>query len=119
VKAEHVVAKVGDLPEGAHMVVEAGGRQIGVFNIGGDYYALPNVCFHQNGPLCRGRVDGTYVASEETGWQLEWAHEGEIVICPWHSLEFNIKTGECLAFPNRRLATYEVRVEGEAIKVLL
>jgi nitrite reductase (NADH) small subunit len=119
VKAEHAVGRASDIPPGAHRVVEAGGRQIGIFNVGGAFYALPNVCFHQNGPLCRGRVDGTWVASEDTDFQWEWAYEGEIVICPWHSLEFHIPTGRCLAYPDRSLPVYEVRVEGDELRVVL
>ena len=47
------------IPPGSHRVVEVNGRQIGVFNIDGEFYALPNACFHQNGPLCRGMLSGT------------------------------------------------------------
>ncbi len=118
-KTEYVVATVDELPAGTHKVVEAGGRQVGVFNIAGSYYALPNACFHQNGPLCRGRVHGTWVASEKTDFHWEWAFEGEIIICPWHSLEFHIPTGQCLAHPERKLPVFEVKVEGDEIKVIL
>ncbi len=117
--AEYDVAHVTEVPESTHIVVEVAGREIGVFNVRGSYYALPNVCFHQNGPLCRGTVSGTLAASTETRWKLAWVHEGEIIVCPWHSLEYNITTGQCLAYPSRRLPTYPVRVDGERIKVTL
>jgi 3-phenylpropionate/trans-cinnamate dioxygenase ferredoxin subunit len=116
---EYVVATVDELPEGQHIVVEIGNREFGVFNVRGNYYALPNVCFHQNGPLCKGAVSGTVIASVETGWKREWTLDGEIIVCPWHSLEFNITTGQCLAYPNRHLPTYRVKVDGQQIKLLL
>jgi nitrite reductase (NADH) small subunit len=118
-KQAYPVAKVADLPPGQHIVVTVRGREMGVFNVGGHYYALPNACFHQNGPLCRGATSGTLVVSAETGWKPQWACEGEIVICPWHALEFNVTTGQCLAYPNRRLPTWEVQVVGDEIKVLM
>jgi nitrite reductase (NADH) small subunit len=118
-REEHVVGRIGDLPEGTHVVVEAAGRQIGLFNVRGEYYALANACFHQKGPLCRGSVGGILVSREETGWEWEWASEGEIVICPWHSLEFEIKTGRCVAFPSKRVPAYEVRVDGDEIRVVV
>jgi nitrite reductase/ring-hydroxylating ferredoxin subunit len=118
-KREHVVGKVSELPVGTHRVVEVGGRQIGIFNVAGSLYALPNACFHQNGPLCRGKVGGTWIARKEHGYEFEWAYEGEIVTCPWHSLEFHIPTGRCLALPNRKLPVYEVKVEGDDVKVVL
>jgi nitrite reductase/ring-hydroxylating ferredoxin subunit len=115
--AEYVVARVEDLPEGTHKVVEAGGREIGIFNVRSHYYALPSNCLHQNGPLCRGTASGTVEANAETGWKPEWVRDGEIIVCPWHTAEFDIITGQCLADPRRRLTTYEVTVVGSEIKV--
>jgi nitrite reductase (NADH) small subunit len=115
----YVVARVEDVPEGQHILVEVRGREIGLFNVRGRYYALPNACFHQNGPLCRGAVSGTVVANAETGWKRKWVYEGEIIVCPWHALEFNITTGQCLAYPKRRLPTWEVKVEGGQIIVMM
>lgn len=112
------VATVAELPEGTHKVVQLGVREIGVFNVRGEFYAIPNVCFHQNGPLCRGSISGTIRAEERTDWKLKWVNEGEIVVCPWHSLEFNVTTGECVAYPGRRLPTYLVRVEDGKIFVM-
>ena len=114
---EYVVGNVDDLPEGQHMVVQVRGRQIGVFNVKGRYYALPNACFHQNGPLCRGAVSGTVVVNADTGWKTTWQLDGEVVVCPWHSLEFHIPTGQCLAYANRKLPTWPVKVEGTQIVV--
>lgn len=118
-KRAYPVAKVGDLPEGEHMVVEVRGREIGVFHVGGRYYALPNACFHQGGPVCRGATSGTVITNAETSWKRTWGREGEIVVCPWHSLEFDVTTGQCLAYPKRRLPSWEVRVEGEDISVVM
>jgi len=112
---EYVVAKEADVPVGGRMVVKVRKREIGIFNIGGKLYALPNVCVHQGGPLCRGAISGTLTSAAETDWKLEWVYEGEIVICPWHALEYNVTTGQCLAYPNRRLPTYEVQVKDGAI----
>ena len=115
----YVVAKVADVPEGEHLVVEVRGRSIGVFNVHGRYYALPNACFHQNGPLCQGAVSGTVIATAATGWQRAWQHEGEIIVCPWHALEFDITTGQCLAYPKRKLPTWEVQVNGDDLTVVM
>lgn len=116
---QYVVARASELPDGTHLVVEAGGREIGVFNVGGQLYALPNVCLHQNGPLCRGVTSGTLVASGESGWKPEWLLDGQIVVCPWHGLEFEIATGRCFAYPKRRLPTYEANVVGDDIVLTL
>ena len=117
-RKEHVVGDVSDFSEGSHRVVTVGRRQIGIFNINGEFFGLPNVCPHQTGPLCEGKTTtGTLVANEENDWQFEWAYEGEIVACPWHGLEYHIPTGRCLAFSNIKLRTYEVLVEDGKVKV--
>jgi nitrite reductase/ring-hydroxylating ferredoxin subunit len=116
---EHVVAQVAEVPEGAHIVVEANGREIGIFNVKGTFYALPNNCFHQNGPVCLGAVTGAVRAGPETGWKKVVSQEGEIVVCPWHALEFEITTGQCIAYANKRLPMIPVHVVGDEIRVSL
>jgi len=117
--ALRIDAGPADLAPGSHRVVEAGGREFGVFNVGGRLYALPNACAHQNGPLCRGRVGGTYVCDASTGFQWRWAHDGEVVVCPWHGLEFHIPTGRCLAYASRSLRVHEVEVEGDRLRIVV
>lgn len=119
-RIEHVVGKASDFPEGSHRVVTIGRREIGIFNIDGVYYGLPNLCPHQTGPLCEGSgATGTLVSRADNDWRFEWDHEGEIVACPWHGLEYHVPTGRCLAFPEIRLRNYEVVDDDGEIKVRL
>lgn len=116
--SEHVVGGVAEFPEGTHRVVRAGSREVGVFNIGGRFYGLPNVCPHQAGPLCTARrTQGTTVAGAGSGWRTEWAMEGEVIACPWHGIEYHIPTGRCLVFPEIRLRTYPVVVRDGMVVV--
>ncbi|HEV8638476.1 MAG TPA: Rieske 2Fe-2S domain-containing protein, partial [Chloroflexota bacterium] len=48
---KHVVAAVDEIPPGGRKIVEVAGRSIGVFNLGGEFFALRNRCPHQGGPL--------------------------------------------------------------------
>lgn len=116
---EHYIATVDEIPEGGRLIVTVQNREIGIFNVKGTYYALRNICFHQGGPLCEGHLDGTFVASQETDWKPRWVQEGEILRCPWHYSEFNILTGQNLAFPNRRVRMYEVKVTDNKLFLLL
>jgi nitrite reductase/ring-hydroxylating ferredoxin subunit len=117
--AEHVIGSVTDFPAGTHRVVRVRNAEIGVFNIGGRFYALPNLCPHQFGPLCAGTVNGTTACSAETGWKHAWIRDGEIVTCPWHGLEFDITTGRCLAVPRLKVRTYPVTVEDDQVILTL
>jgi len=65
--ADHVVARVDELPDGERRIVRAGKLEIGVFNVRGRYYALPNVCAHQFGPLCEGRITGYLLGLRRPG----------------------------------------------------
>jgi nitrite reductase/ring-hydroxylating ferredoxin subunit len=114
---EVVVAALADFPEGSHRVVQVNRRAIGVFHIHGQFYALPSLCPHQLGPLCTGRLSGTLEATAETDWKRQWVHEGEIVTCPWHGLEFHVPTGQCLAYPEIKLRSYDVCVEEGQVKL--
>ena len=117
---EAVVGRVADFPEGSHKVVTVGGREIGVFNIGGRFYGLPNRCPHQLGPLCEARrTTGTLVADATSDWRPRWELEGEVIACPWHGLEYHVPTGRCLGRPEITLRRYAVEVRGEDVVVQL
>ena len=115
---EVVVGRLEDFPAGTHKVVEAAGREIGVFNIGGQLYGLPNLCPHQTGPLCEGhKVTGTLTADSDSGWDPRWVMAGEVIACPWHGLEYHVPTGRCLAYPAITLRRYPVTVRGADVVV--
>lgn len=114
----HVVAAVGDIPEGSHRVVEVDGREYGIFNVAGTFHAVPNRCLHQGGPLCRGRLGAALTATADSDWRPRWEQAGEVIRCPWHQLEFNVTTGRCLANPRRKLATLDVVVDAGEVKLM-
>ena len=108
----HVVARVSELPPGERKIVEIEGRSIGVFNVHGEYYALRNTCPHQGAPLCLGDVMGT--AAPSRPGEYRWEREGEILRCPWHGWEFDLKTGRSIFNPHKmRVRSYEVSVDSE------
>ena len=111
----HVVAAVAEIPPGGRKIVTVGEREIGVFNLGGDFYALLNRCPHQGGALCRGRQVGL-VTSDAPG-QFDYGRPGEILKCPWHGWEFDIRTGRSWCDPaTMRVRQFPVAVEpGEAL----
>ena len=117
--SEHVVARVGELKPGDRKIVTIGSVEIGIFYIGDAYYAVRNICPHQSGPVATGKIGGAVIANANTDWEPEWFHDGEILGCPWHGLEFRITTGQCLAHPKVRLRHYTVKVNGDEIKVIL
>lgn len=117
--AEHVIAPAAEIAPGTHRVVKVRNIEIGIFNVGGAFYALPNVCTHQFGPLCEGTVNGTTACDASTDWKFAWVREGQVITCPWHGLEFDLTTGQCLAMPKVRLRSYPVAVEEGMVKLIL
>jgi nitrite reductase/ring-hydroxylating ferredoxin subunit len=99
------VCAVCDLEPGQTKIVNVRNRSIGVFNVHGEYFALANLCPHAGGPLCRGQVTGTSMA--DAPYSISWHRSGEIVRCPWHSWEFDIRTGKTLTEPTRSVRTFK------------
>jgi 3-phenylpropionate/trans-cinnamate dioxygenase ferredoxin component len=93
------VASRAEIPDGTGKTVQAGGRQIALFNLGGKFYAIGGTCKHRGGPLAEGEIDGT------------------TVICPWHAWEYDVTSGRNLDDPNVTVGCFAVRVEGEDILV--
>ena len=108
--AKHVVAPACELPPGARKRVTVGGRSIAVFNIGGELFALLDRCPHKGGSLCEGKLTGL-VQSPEPG-VYRYSRAGEILRCPWHGWEFDVRTGKSRCDPQRvRAKSYPVTVE--------
>lgn len=106
----YIVASVEEIPPGERKIVEIASRSIGVFNVNGEFFALRNRCPHQGGPLCTGPVGG-FVSSSGPGDYRVTRH-GEILRCPWHGWEFDIRTGQSWFDPARvRVRSYEVSLE--------
>ena len=93
------VAKVNDLKPGEGKIVEANGKTIALFNVDGKFHAIDNTCKHQGGPLGEGTCDKN------------------IVTCPWHGWKYDVTTGINSANPQIKVDTFEVKVEGDEIKV--
>jgi nitrite reductase (NADH) small subunit len=95
------VAGTADIPPGSGIVAEVNDQFIALFNVDGTFYAIDNICVHRGGPLGEGEL------------------EGEVVTCPWHAWQYNVKTGKSLTSPSASVKTYDVKVDGSDVKVLL
>jgi 3-phenylpropionate/trans-cinnamate dioxygenase ferredoxin subunit len=93
------VAKTSDLAPGEKMLVEYDEEDVGLFNINGEFYAISDVCTHDDGPLVEGRLDD------------EW------IICPRHGARFNVKTGQQTMPAFAPVPLYEVKIEGDDILI--
>ncbi len=97
--SKHVIATVRDLSPGSRKLVIVRGRPIVVFNIAGEFFALLNRCPHQGGSLCDGVLTGL-VESGNPG-EYRYTRQGEIIRCPWHGWEFDVRTGQSWCEPDR------------------
>ncbi len=107
--AQHVVASADEIAEGGRKIVEVAGRSIGVFHINGEFFALRNRCPHQGGPLCEGKL-GSWIEASAPG-EYDVSRANEIIRCPWHGWEFDVRTGQSYWDPQRqRVRPYAVQV---------
>lgn len=109
-----IVGRVEELPPGSAIIVPRGKFGIGVYNVGGNFFALTNYCLHRGAPLCLGLVTGMVVAGAAP-YESELIRVGEFLRCPWHGWEFEIATGRSVAYPEKAIRTYPVRVENGTV----
>ena len=107
--SRHVVAAVSEFPAGSHKEVTIKGRPIVVYNLQGEFYGLLNRCPHQGAMLSRGFLGG--LLQGEGPGKVRCTRLGEIIRCPWHGWEFDIRTGRSWCDPGRvATRTYPVAV---------
>ncbi|MGD8621465.1 MAG: Rieske 2Fe-2S domain-containing protein, partial [Anaerolineales bacterium] len=73
------VASAEELPNGERIFLEIDGQPMAVFNIAGKFFAIADVCSHDDGPVAEGEIHDT---------QIE---------CPRHGAYFDLETGEALS----------------------
>jgi nitrite reductase (NADH) small subunit/3-phenylpropionate/trans-cinnamate dioxygenase ferredoxin subunit len=98
---DYVVGKIGDIPPGTAIAVQAGRRTIAVFRIGDDFFAVNNTCPHKGASLCEGEV----------------VLEEKIVRCPWHHWNWQLEDGKLQSDRRQGLRTYPVAVDGDEVIV--
>ena len=87
------ILPAAELPPGERLFLEISGQPIVLFNLAGQFFAIGDLCSHDNGPLGDGEVDG------------------EEVVCPRHGARFEIRTGRASGLPAvRDIPAYPVRV---------
>ncbi|HEV8051992.1 MAG TPA: Rieske (2Fe-2S) protein [Parachlamydiaceae bacterium] len=92
------LANVDDIPVGKAIIVTiADGMEIALFNVEGKIFALENVCPHMGGPLGEGEL------------------KGDVVTCPWHDWQFDVKTGICINMPGDDSRSLPIEVRGNEI----
>jgi 3-phenylpropionate/trans-cinnamate dioxygenase ferredoxin component len=98
------VCPIGEFQEGSVRIIEAGPLlSIGVYNCGGELFALEDRCSHDDGPLCEGDFD----CAER------------VAVCPRHGARFDIETGRALTLPAYiAVDTYAVRVREDGMVVI-
>jgi len=94
------IAPASELPNGERLFVEVADRPLVIFNIAGQYFAIGDVCTHDDGPLGDGEI------------------EGFNIVCPRHGAEFDVRTGKVMQMPAVvDVPAYPVRVVEGMIQV--
>lgn len=93
------VAKISEVPNFGKKVVSIAGREILLVNVKGSIYAVENECPHQGSPMNAAIVKDGYIS------------------CPRHGYRFSLTDGSCAEHPECTLATFPVRLDGDAISI--
>lgn len=94
------VGPVSDLPNGERLFLTVDDLPIVVFNIAGGYYAIADICSHDDGPLGDGDLDGMEI------------------VCPRHGGRFDLRTGKVLSLPAIvNIPAYPVRIQDGEIQI--
>ena len=107
--SRHVIARADELPPGTRKRCIIDGRAVLVLNIKGELFAVSDTCPHRGASLADGVLTG-HVTSDAPG-SYTYSRAGEILRCPWHAWEFDVRTGRSWCDPARmRLMQHSVSV---------
>ena len=96
------VIDVSEVPDPGKTLVEVEGEMIALFHVGGEWFALDDVCTHDGGPLADGALRDHTIA------------------CPRHGAKFDIRSGAALTMPAvRPTRAHEVKLEDGGVWIRL
>jgi nitrite reductase/ring-hydroxylating ferredoxin subunit len=93
------VASLEQIPPGGSLVVTVADKDVALFNVDGQIYAIDDACVHQGASLGSGKI------------------EGKIVTCRAHGLKFDVTTGLVSGVPDFGVASHAVLVADGKIAV--
>jgi 3-phenylpropionate/trans-cinnamate dioxygenase ferredoxin subunit len=89
-----------EIPPGSREVFDLEATSVLLMNVDGTYYAVENMCSHEEYDLYEGELDGC------------------ILECPQHGATFDIRSGEALTAPAYSpIRIFPVRVDGSFVQV--
>ncbi|MFO0821935.1 MAG: Rieske (2Fe-2S) protein [Gemmataceae bacterium] len=94
-----VVGKLSEIPVGGNRVITVGKKDIAVFNVGGELFAIDDMCPHMGASLSGGHV------------------EDGCVTCPWHYWRFRLTDGTWADSPRLKIGSYPVHVVGDEVQL--
>ncbi|WP_229686459.1 Rieske (2Fe-2S) protein [Longimycelium tulufanense] len=108
---QHEIGSSDLVPERGRYIVDIEGTTIGIFRLDGVLYAYENICAHQGGPVCQGRIvprvrERLDDAKQAIG--LTFDETDMHIVCPWHGFEYSITTGIHAGDPSFRLRAFPV-----------
>jgi nitrite reductase/ring-hydroxylating ferredoxin subunit len=108
-----------ELPAGEMIGTQLGPMPVVVVRApDGTLHAVLDKCLHQGGRLSKGRLGAASFESTDVG-DYRYDRAGEILRCPWHGFEYDIRDGSLLAEPSRCLRTFTVTEEDGKVFVSL
>ena len=111
--ARHIVARTTDIPPGGNKVVDVDGRDIVVFHVNDEFFALLNRCPHEGAPLDKAACVARLTSPEPGVYQR--SRVGELLRCAWHGWEFDMRNGQSYFDPKRfKIRSYPVAIESGA-----
>lgn len=97
------VGPASDFAEGQHVCTTAAGKAVVIFNVGGAFYAIRNLCPHAGLPLGEGD------------------RRGHVITCPFHGYAYDIKSGRNVDWPEDEapVQTFPVRIVDGQVEIEL
>jgi nitrite reductase (NADH) small subunit len=114
---QYRVARVEEVVDKGRLIVTVNQIDIGIFHVNGEFYAWRDVCPHFAAPVCQGEVCGTTLPSMV--YEYKYGKEQEVLRCPWHGWEFDLRTGKHLADESIKLRGYKVVEEAGELYLVI
>jgi nitrite reductase (NADH) small subunit len=116
----YVVGKTSQVTDSSPLIVKVNDITVGVYKLDDKYFAYENECPHEGGPVVEGELFRELIQRGGVeGNSLYGKEDRTLIICPWHGVQYDIRTGSCRVDGSLKLKHVDLIIEDENIVLRL
>jgi 3-phenylpropionate/trans-cinnamate dioxygenase ferredoxin subunit len=110
-------AETSEITDTNFLIKKIDGMSVGAIKLNDEYKLVLNVCPHAHAEICRGKISNL-LTSDISDKTVKYEKDEQVLICPWHRWEFNLKTGKSILNEKLKIRIFDYSIESDNLYLI-